>query len=75
MTQQVVGTLAIEFPGKNIVMSNVGYTFTGTPLAKSNIVYNAKVGSDVTYASPPSKAQELKSEIEDWGMLLEGIGS
>ncbi|KAH6678737.1 hypothetical protein B0J14DRAFT_330909 [Halenospora varia] len=69
LTQQVVGTLAIEFPGKNIVMSNVGYTFTGTPLAKSNIVYNAKVGSDVTYASPPSKTQELKSEIEDWGMF------
>ncbi|KAH8666043.1 hypothetical protein BGZ60DRAFT_61017 [Tricladium varicosporioides] len=49
LTQQVVGTLAIEFPGKNIILSNVGYTFTGTPLAKSNIVYNAKVGSDVTF--------------------------
>jgi hypothetical protein len=46
-TQQVVGTAAIQFPGKNIVMSNVGYTFTGTALTTQRAVYNAKIGSDV----------------------------
>jgi hypothetical protein len=47
-TQQVVGTAAIQFPGKNIVMANVGYTFQGTALTVQRAVYNAKIGSDVT---------------------------
>lgn len=48
-TQQVVGSAVIQFPGKNIVMANVGYEFTGTPITIQRAVYDAKVGSNVDF--------------------------
>ncbi|KAF8850812.1 hypothetical protein BDZ45DRAFT_696413 [Acephala macrosclerotiorum] len=51
-TQQVVGSAVIQFPGKNIAMSNVGYTFTGSTITTQRAVYDAKVGSNVDFFPP-----------------------
>lgn len=48
-TQRVVAEVRAQFPGYNVVMSNVGYSFTGTTISKSSTSYNAKVGSNVSY--------------------------
>ena len=48
-TQQVVGSAAIQFPNKKIVMSNVGYSFEGTTITTQRAVYDAKVGSNVDF--------------------------
>lgn len=47
-TQQTVAQVQ-QATGKNVVMSNVDYTFSGTPITKSSIKYKAKIGADVSY--------------------------
>lgn len=44
-----MGSAEIDFPGKNIVMANVGYGFTGKTITVQRAIYDAKVGSDVTF--------------------------
>jgi NADH dehydrogenase FAD-containing subunit len=48
-TQETVSAVSIQFPGKTVVMSNVGYSLSCTPDVKSSTSYNAKVGSNVSY--------------------------
>ncbi|PVH78488.1 hypothetical protein DL98DRAFT_573091 [Cadophora sp. DSE1049] len=48
-TQETVGAVSAQFPGKTVVMSNVGYTLSCTPDVLSSTSYNAKVGSNVSF--------------------------
>ncbi|KAH6682631.1 hypothetical protein B0J14DRAFT_672993 [Halenospora varia] len=48
-TQETVSAVSVQFPGMSVVMSNVGYTITGTPLTVQKTSYKAKVGSNVSY--------------------------
>ncbi|KAH7317874.1 hypothetical protein BKA65DRAFT_557282 [Rhexocercosporidium sp. MPI-PUGE-AT-0058] len=48
-TQETVSSVSGQFPGKTVVMSNVGYTLSCTPDALSSTSYKAKVGSNVSY--------------------------
>ncbi|CZT52999.1 uncharacterized protein RSE6_14430 [Rhynchosporium secalis] len=48
-TQETTASIAATFPGKTVVMSNVGYSLSCTPEALTSTKYKAKVGSDVSY--------------------------
>ncbi|KAK0102198.1 hypothetical protein ONS95_001007 [Cadophora gregata] len=48
-TQETVASVINQFPTKNVVMSNVGYSISCTPDVVSSTSYKAKVGSNVSY--------------------------
>ncbi|KAH8774978.1 hypothetical protein F5882DRAFT_464666 [Hyaloscypha sp. PMI_1271] len=48
-TQETVSAVSVEFPGRSVVMSNVGYSLTCTPEVIQHTSYKAKVGSNVSY--------------------------
>ncbi|RDW74942.1 hypothetical protein BP6252_06084 [Coleophoma cylindrospora] len=48
-TQETVAAVKSQFPGKAVVMCNVGYTTTGTIDVVQKTSYKAKVGSNVSF--------------------------
>ncbi|KAE9370856.1 hypothetical protein N431DRAFT_442638 [Stipitochalara longipes BDJ] len=48
-TQETVSAVSVQFPGRSVVMSNVGYSLTCTPEVIQHTSYNAKIGYNVSY--------------------------
>ncbi len=48
-TQETVSAVSVQFPGRSVVMSNVGYSLTCTPEVIQHTSYKAKVGSNVRW--------------------------
>ena len=49
-TQEVVARLRQQWPMHSVVISNVGYTFSGTKVHTINTLCKTKIGKDVTYS-------------------------
>lgn len=47
-TQQVAKDTAAAFPGRGVVVCNVGFTTTGTIQSRTTVRYDAKLGTTVT---------------------------
>ncbi len=49
LTKEVSGRLAREFPGNAIVVTNVGFDFTGGEILQQDTIrFDAKIGATVT---------------------------
>jgi len=48
-TKQTVASLRQRFPKLNFIMSNVGYSFTGKTVTKTQVMFHNKIGRAVSF--------------------------
>ncbi|KAG7142346.1 hypothetical protein HYQ46_007646 [Verticillium longisporum] len=76
-TQDVAARTAAAFPGRGVVVCNVGFKTTGTVVQQTTVRYNAKLGTTVTFevvvlGAGASFTRQGDGGFENWAYSIPG---
>ncbi|KAF3359865.1 hypothetical protein VdG1_05074 [Verticillium dahliae VDG1] len=76
-TQDVAARTAAAFPGRGVVVCNVGFKTTGTVVQQTTVRYDAKLGTTVTFevvvlGAGASFTRQGDGGFENWAYSIPG---